>query len=42
MEHIFKDTYEKERAEEMDSIIKESENLKKQLEKLKIDLDGKA
>ncbi|KAK0049149.1 disks large 5-like isoform X1 [Biomphalaria pfeifferi] len=40
MEHIFKDTYEKERAEEMDSIIKESENLKKQLEKLKIDLDG--
>ncbi|KAK3761794.1 hypothetical protein RRG08_010119 [Elysia crispata] len=43
MEQIIKDTYEKtqkEKAEEIDSIVKESENLKKQVEKLKLDLEN--
>ena len=43
MEQIIKDTYEKtqkEKAEEIDSIVKESENLKKQVEKLKLDLES--
>ncbi|GFR82371.1 disks large homolog 5-like [Elysia marginata] len=43
MEQIIKDTYEKtqkEKAEEIDSVVKESENLKKQVEKLKLDLEN--
>ncbi|RUS73670.1 hypothetical protein EGW08_018576, partial [Elysia chlorotica] len=43
MEQILKDSYEKtqkEKAEEIDSILKESDNLKKQVEKLKLDLEN--
>ncbi|XP_059176195.1 disks large homolog 5-like isoform X2 [Physella acuta] len=43
MEQLIKENYEKtqkERAQEVENILKDSENLKKQLEKLKVDLDN--
>ena len=43
MEHIMKETYDKtqkEKVEEMQGVAKESEQLKKQMEKMKLDLDS--